>query len=115
MKCLRCGWEMGDDAIKCKHCHHYYDNNLRKASATINYFNSEEDRKKSKKRFITGLVVIIIFFTVSLLSIFWKDIRQVVKPQWGLNKCSLVCEENVRSVIFNRCTCTNGKVIILSK
>ena len=115
MKCLRCGWEMGEDSVKCKHCRHYYDNNLRKAKATISYFNSEEEKEKNRKRIVVSLLIIVVLFSIIVFELFYRDITNFFKPPWVVNKCNLVCEGNVNRVIFTKCVCGNGKVINVEK
>ena len=115
MRCLRCGREMGSNTIRCEFCRHYYESNLKKASATVTYFNSEEDRAKKRKVIIIIISIIVALLSIIVIEIFHQDLANFFKPPWVVSKCNLQCEGNVKRVIFNRCLCGDGKLIIMEK
>lgn len=118
MKCLRCGWEMGDDTVKCRHCHHYYVSNLIKAPAQIFYFDSKKQKAEKekheadiRKRLVYFFITFVALCVVCVIANNLQNIKDFIMPPSVVNQCNLVCEDNVKSVIFHRCTCGDGKVI----
>ena len=107
MKCLRCGWKMDAEDIRCPHCNHYYQNNLtNRLKYTISYY----DPKKYEKKL--NLIIIVVLFIIPII-LLYIEFKKVPEPkveynEYEVNYCNIKCENGLNRIEYSKCICSDG-------